>query len=96
MQDIPMNFQQIQQKMSDDIADIKSTIKETAQIMIFQRRDHDELKIKVDKIDHNQLTCPARLRTTSYGMTLKDIFYFITLFSAIMTSVANFYLLTKR
>jgi hypothetical protein len=81
---------QTQQKMSDDIADIKATIKETAQIMLFIRKDHDELKMKVDRLESNQLSCPARIRAQNWYITSKDLLWFFTVLAAIASVIVLF------
>jgi hypothetical protein len=80
---------QTQQKMSDDIADIKATIKEAAQILIFLRRDHDEFKTetrnRLSQLEKAHLECPARLKMQGWALSLRDVLWLVCAVASVLS-----------
>lgn len=88
---------QTQQKMGEDIADIKASIKEAAQILIFLRRDQDELKAelkkRIEQLEKQHQECPARLKMQGWSIGLRDYFWLI---STIAGTISLWYLFKQR
>lgn len=80
---------QAQQKMADDVSDIKVMVKEAAQIIHFVRRDQDEMKLRVDKLEGIHADCPARLKANAWSISLKDIAWIVALFGGIVAMYAS-------
>ena len=83
-----------QEKMSDDIADIKGTLKEAAKVVSLQgqiiediRAEHKALSQKVETLErtvekHPQ-TCAAMQRHSAWSFSARDIFWIATLIGSI-------------
>jgi hypothetical protein len=74
-----------QQKMSEDIGDIKATVKEAASIITFVRRDQDELKVRLDRLEIMHNNCPARQKMNAWSMGAKDIAWLLALVGGILS-----------
>lgn len=70
-----------QQKISDDISDIKATIKEGAQIVIFLNRDVALVKERLDAIERHPLECPALTKYNAWAFSVRDMAWILTLLS---------------
>jgi hypothetical protein len=68
-----------QQRIAEDVSEIKVLCKELAAVMHFVRRDQDDFKVRLDKIELAQQTCPARLIATAWGISMKDIAWMLAL-----------------
>lgn len=79
-----------QERMSNDIADIKATIKEAAQVMGFLSRELSELKAKADRefvelrtrcerLEAHPVSCPALLKYNAWAFSLRDVAWLLTL-----------------
>jgi hypothetical protein len=79
-----------QQRMAEDVSEIKVLCKELAAVMHFVRRDQDDFKARLDKLELAQQTCPARLKATAWSMSLKDIAWILALVGGIIAVIAGF------
>jgi hypothetical protein len=53
-----------QQKVAEDISQIKISLEKGVQLIEFQRRDHMQLEERVKELEKTQGSCPARLGST--------------------------------
>lgn len=83
---------QAQQKMADDISDIKGMVKEAAQIIHFVRRDQDELKVRLDRVELLHASCPARAKAQAWSISSKDVAWLV----AFIGGVAALYFQFKK
>lgn len=93
---------QTQEKMSDDIADIKGTLKEAAKVVSHLgeslenvRSEHKVLCQKVETIErtvekHPQM-CPAMQRHSAWSFSMRDVFWI----AAMLGSIAAVYAALK-
>ena len=83
-------FLENQQRMAEDISEIKATLKELAQIGLFLRRDQDELKEAHKKqnermsiLEETHRNCPARLRHQAWALSAKDLAWLLAFLAAL-------------
>jgi hypothetical protein len=86
--DFLMQTLQTQQRTSDDIAEIKATLKEAAQIVKFLNRDVVEIKTRVEKLERHPGECLAAKRHEAWSMTGRDFAWLIGLIAAIGAALA--------
>jgi len=78
-----------QERMSNDIADIKATIKEAAQVMGFLSRELSEVKSRVERdfielrtrcerMEAHTSNCPALMKYNAWAFSLRDLAWFLT------------------
>jgi hypothetical protein len=76
--------------MSSDIADIKATIKEAAQVMGFLsreiaevksrvERDFIELRTRCERMEGHSSNCPALRKYNAWAFSLRDVAWVLTL-----------------
>ena len=79
-----------QERMSSDIADIKATIKEAAQVMGFLSRELSEVKSRVERdfieirtrcerLEAHSSNCPALMKYNAWAFSLRDVAWLLTL-----------------
>jgi hypothetical protein len=82
-----------QERMSIDIADIKATIKEAAQVMGFLSRELSEVKSRVERdfvelrtrcerLEAHSSTCPALLKYNAWAFSLRDAAWILAVVGA--------------
>jgi phage shock protein A len=81
--DLLMQTLQTQQRMSDDISEIKATLKEAAQIVTHLNRDVSELRMRVEKVEKHPMECQAATRHSAWAMTGRDFVWVLGLLAAI-------------
>jgi len=86
--DLLLQTLQTQQKMSEDIAEIKGTVKEAAQIVTHLNRDVTEIKDRLRKVESHPLECPAARRHDAWSMTSRDLLWLLGLVAAIAGVIA--------
>jgi hypoxanthine phosphoribosyltransferase len=57
-----MQTLQTQQRMSDDISDIRATLKEAAQIVTHLNRDVSDMRSRLEKVERHPMECQAATR----------------------------------
>lgn len=80
--DLLLQTLQTQQKMSEDIADIRATIKEASQIMIHLNRDVADVRNRVEHLERHPNECPAAKRHSAWALSAKDVMWLLALAAA--------------
>lgn len=80
--DLLLQNLQTQQKMSEDIADIRATIKEASQIMIHLNRDVSDVRNRVEHLERHPNECPAAKRHSAWALSAKDVMWLLALAGA--------------
>jgi regulator of replication initiation timing len=81
--DLLMQTLQTQQRMSEDISEIKATLKEAAQILTHLNRDVSELRSRLEKVEKHPMECQAATRHSAWSVTGKDFMWVLGLLAAI-------------
>lgn len=81
--DLLMQTLQTQQRMSEDISDIKATLKEAAQIVTHLNRDVSDMRNRLEKVERHPLECQAASRHSAWSLTGKDLMWVLGLVVAI-------------
>ncbi len=81
--DLLMQTLQTQQRMSDDISDIRATLKEAAQIVTHLNRDVSDMRSRLEKVERHPMECQAATRHSAWSMTSKDFLWVLGLIAAI-------------
>ena len=91
---------QVQQKMAEDISEIKGSIREAIKVLDYMAKDQErlraeleketaELKVKVSAVERQHQDCPARLRHNGWATSVKDLAFVIAL-------IASFWALYRK
>ncbi len=81
---------QAQQKMADDISEIKIMVKEAAQVIHFLRRDQDEMKVRLERVESAHINCPARAKAAAWSISARDFAWLVALMGGIVAVWASF------
>lgn len=79
-----------QQRMTEDISDIKASVREAAQIVVFMQRDQNELKQRLNIVETSCAQCPARNHYGAITTTSKALLWILTLVATILGIVLYF------
>jgi adenylosuccinate synthase len=88
-----------QKRMASDINEIKITVKEAAQVVIYMQKTVDEVKERSEKeitevktrltgLERAHNDCPARLRVQGWGMSAKDLAWLVAFVGGILALYA--------
>ena len=77
-------FLENQQRMAEDIAEIKAAVREAAQVVVFMQRDQNELKNRVEKCEQNYQNCPARVQHNALMFSTRGIMWLLTLIATVL------------
>jgi len=69
--------------MSDDISEIKATLKEAAQIVTHLNRDVADMRARLEKVERHPLECQAATRHSAWAMTGRDFMWILGLIAAL-------------
>jgi len=81
--DLLLQTLQTQQNIGKDIADIKATIKEAAQIMTTLNRDVADVRSRLERCEKHPLECSAARRHSAWALSAKDLLWLLGLAGAV-------------
>ena len=71
-----------QQKMADDIGEIKTMVREAIHTVGYVVKDLDDLKARMARNELVHVSCPARNRAQGWASVLKDLSLIIAILSS--------------
>jgi len=75
--DLLLQTLQTQREIGQDIADIKATVKEAAQIMTTLNRDVADLRSRLERCEKHPSECTAARRHSAWALSAKDLLWLV-------------------